>query len=111
MRRLGQSINDDPNRVMSTAGSRCKFALWKDIKEEVWMEGNKESRKFSELYSSTVVIQSTNSNNNSHTNEADSTAYGVSVAHTQSNPISGDNLSDVVICAFLSSQPNSPQPA
>ncbi|GKA51550.1 hypothetical protein Tco_0744746 [Tanacetum coccineum] len=30
-------------------------------------------------------------------------------AHTQSNPTSGDNLSDVVICAFLASQPNSPQ--
>ncbi|GJT41122.1 ribonuclease H-like domain-containing protein [Tanacetum coccineum] len=37
------------------------------------------------------------------------TAYRVSAAHTQSNPASGDNLSDVVICAFLASQPNSPQ--
>ncbi|GJX03239.1 putative ribonuclease H-like domain-containing protein [Tanacetum coccineum] len=46
---------------------------------------------------------------NSSTNEADNTAYGVSAAHTQSNPTSGDNLSDVVICAFLASQPNSPQ--
>ncbi|GKA56256.1 ribonuclease H-like domain-containing protein [Tanacetum coccineum] len=43
------------------------------------------------------------------TNEADNTAYGVSAAHTQSNPTSGDNLSDVMICAFLASQPNSPQ--
>ncbi|GKC05794.1 hypothetical protein Tco_0997404 [Tanacetum coccineum] len=41
------------------------------------------------------------SNSNSSTNEADNTAYGVSVAHTQSNPTSGDNLSDAVICAFL----------
>ncbi|GJW02056.1 ribonuclease H-like domain-containing protein [Tanacetum coccineum] len=32
-----------------------------------------------------------------------------STAHTQSNPTSGDNLSDAVICAFLASQPNSPQ--
>ncbi|GKB90411.1 hypothetical protein Tco_0962683 [Tanacetum coccineum] len=54
-----------------------------------------------------VSSNSTNSNNN--TNEADSTAYGVSAAHTQSNPTSGDNLSDAVICAFLASQPNSPQ--
>ncbi|GKE09319.1 hypothetical protein Tco_1412870, partial [Tanacetum coccineum] len=46
---------------------------------------------------------------NSSTNEADNTAYGVSVAHTQSNPASRDNLSDAVICAFLDSQPNSPQ--
>ncbi|GJT44596.1 hypothetical protein Tco_0953311 [Tanacetum coccineum] len=37
------------------------------------------------------------------------TAYGVSAAHTQSNPAFGDSLSDVVICAFLASQPNSAQ--
>ncbi|GKG08656.1 hypothetical protein Tco_0334488 [Tanacetum coccineum] len=49
----------------------------------------------------------TNSNNS--TNEVDNTTYGVSAAHTQSNPTSGDNLSDAVICAFLASQPNSPQ--
>ncbi|GJU78595.1 hypothetical protein Tco_1275665 [Tanacetum coccineum] len=54
-----------------------------------------------------VSSNSTNSNNN--TNEADNTTYGVSAAHTQSNPTSGDNLSDAVICAFLASQPNSPQ--
>ncbi|GKG55021.1 hypothetical protein Tco_0563008, partial [Tanacetum coccineum] len=42
------------------------------------------------------------------TNEANNTAYGVSAAYTQSNPTSGDNLSDAVICAFLASQPNSP---
>ncbi|GJU97201.1 hypothetical protein Tco_1326472 [Tanacetum coccineum] len=50
-----------------------------------------------------------NTNSNSITNEADNTAYGVSAAHTQCNPASGDNLSDAVICAFLVSQPNSPQ--
>ncbi|GKD01010.1 ribonuclease H-like domain-containing protein, partial [Tanacetum coccineum] len=43
------------------------------------------------------------------TNEADNTAYGVSAAHTQCNPTSGDNLSDARICAFLANQPNSPQ--
>ncbi|GKB51768.1 hypothetical protein Tco_0902521 [Tanacetum coccineum] len=51
----------------------------------------------------------TNSNSNNSTNEADNTTYGVSVAHTQSNLASGDNLSDVVVCAFLASQPNTPQ--
>ncbi|GKE55437.1 hypothetical protein Tco_1494622 [Tanacetum coccineum] len=51
----------------------------------------------------------TNSNCNSSTNEADNNAYGVSVAYTQCNPTSGDNLSDAMICAFLASQPNSPQ--
>ncbi|GKF55700.1 hypothetical protein Tco_0166040, partial [Tanacetum coccineum] len=52
------------------------------------------------------------SNSNSSTNEADNTTYGVSVAYTQSNHVNStsiDNLSDTVICAFLASQPNSPQ--
>ncbi|GJZ44600.1 hypothetical protein Tco_0591855 [Tanacetum coccineum] len=40
---------------------------------------------------------------------SNNTVYGFSVAHTQSNPTSGDNLSNIVICAFLASQPNSPQ--
>ncbi|GJZ16233.1 hypothetical protein Tco_0551910 [Tanacetum coccineum] len=56
-----------------------------------------------------VSSNSTNSNCNSSTNEADNTAYGVSAAHTQCNPTSGDNLSDAMIYAFLASQPNSPQ--
>ncbi|GJR26719.1 ribonuclease H-like domain-containing protein [Tanacetum coccineum] len=54
-------------------------------------------------------VSSNSTNSNSSTNEADNIAYGVSTAHTQSNPTSGDNLSDAVICAFLASQPNSPQ--
>ncbi|GKA13221.1 reverse transcriptase domain-containing protein [Tanacetum coccineum] len=56
-----------------------------------------------------VSSNSTNSNYNSSINEADNTAYGVSAAHTQCNSTSGDNLSDAMICAFLASQPNSPQ--
>ncbi|GJR08870.1 putative ribonuclease H-like domain-containing protein [Tanacetum coccineum] len=34
-------------------------------------------------------------NSNSNTNEVDNTAYGVSAAHTQSNPTSGDNLKQI----------------
>ncbi|GJZ58011.1 hypothetical protein Tco_0613505 [Tanacetum coccineum] len=56
-----------------------------------------------------VSFNSTNNNSNNSTNKANNTAYGVSAAHTQSNPTTGDNLSDAVICAFLASQPNSPQ--
>ncbi|GKF56172.1 hypothetical protein Tco_0166512, partial [Tanacetum coccineum] len=56
-----------------------------------------------------LTNSNSNSNSSSNTNEADNTTYGVSAAHTQSNPTSGDNLSDAVICAFLTSQPNSPQ--
>ncbi|GJU93628.1 hypothetical protein Tco_1318384 [Tanacetum coccineum] len=56
------------------------------------------------------VSNSTNSTNN--TNKADNTAYEVSTAHTQGNGVNStslDNLCDAVICAFLASQPNSPQ--
>ncbi|GJS52885.1 ribonuclease H-like domain-containing protein [Tanacetum coccineum] len=56
-----------------------------------------------------AFVSSNSTNSNSNTNEAANTAYRVSAAHTQSNPTFGDKLSDVVICAFLASQPNSPQ--
>ncbi|GKE59789.1 putative ribonuclease H-like domain-containing protein, partial [Tanacetum coccineum] len=48
-------------------------------------------------------------NNTSSTNEVVNTAHEVSTASTQVNAANIDNLSDVVICAFLASQPNSPQ--
>ncbi|GKB56256.1 hypothetical protein Tco_0912442 [Tanacetum coccineum] len=57
-------------------------------------------------------MSSNSTNSNSNTNKADNIAYGVSAAHTQSNLVNStsvDNLSDVVIYAFLTSQPNSPQ--
>ncbi|GJW37624.1 ribonuclease H-like domain-containing protein [Tanacetum coccineum] len=56
-----------------------------------------------------VSSSSINSNCNSSPNEVDNTAHGVSATHTQCNSTSGDNLSDAMICAFLASQPNSPQ--
>ncbi|GKE17049.1 hypothetical protein Tco_1424626 [Tanacetum coccineum] len=46
------------------------------------------------------------------TNETVNTAHGVSIASTQVNAANStniDNLSDVVICSFFTSQPNSPQ--
>ncbi|GKD17602.1 hypothetical protein Tco_1206760, partial [Tanacetum coccineum] len=46
------------------------------------------------------------------TNKAVNTAHGVSTASTQVNAANFtniDNLSDAVICAFFTSQPNSPQ--
>nr|GEU50880.1 uncharacterized mitochondrial protein AtMg00810-like [Tanacetum cinerariifolium] len=57
-----------------------------------------------------VSFNSTNST--SCTNEADNTAFGASTAHSQGNTVNStsvDNISDVVICAFLISQANSPQ--
>ncbi|GKE79589.1 hypothetical protein Tco_1545709 [Tanacetum coccineum] len=52
------------------------------------------------------------SNNSGSTNEVVNTAHRVSVAITQANaanPTNVNNLSDDVICAFFSSQPNNPQ--
>nr|GEU99338.1 hypothetical protein [Tanacetum cinerariifolium] len=52
------------------------------------------------------------SNSTSSTNEVDTTTSGVSTAHTQGttvNSTSVDNLSDAMICAFLASQPITPQ--
>ncbi|GJW72212.1 putative ribonuclease H-like domain-containing protein [Tanacetum coccineum] len=73
---------------------------------------NKDQLKFHSYKDAKLLMEaiekSNNSNNNSSTNEADNTTYGVSGTHTQSNPTSGDNLSDAMICAFLASQPNSP---
>ncbi|GJS92858.1 ribonuclease H-like domain-containing protein [Tanacetum coccineum] len=51
-------------------------------------------------------------NNLKVTNEAVNTAHGFSAVSTQANaanPINVDNLSDVVICAFIASKPSSPQ--
>ncbi|GJV55701.1 ribonuclease H-like domain-containing protein [Tanacetum coccineum] len=62
-----------------------------------------------------MAFVSSSNNNNSSTNGAVSTAQavntanGVSAANTQVNASNIDNLSDVVICAFLASQPNNPQ--
>ncbi|GKD12251.1 hypothetical protein Tco_1196658 [Tanacetum coccineum] len=58
-----------------------------------------------------AFVSSSNNNTNS-TNEADNTAHEVFSASTQVNAANStniDNLSDVVICAFFASQPNSPQ--
>ncbi|GJY10205.1 hypothetical protein Tco_0378390 [Tanacetum coccineum] len=56
-----------------------------------------------------IAFVSSLNDNTSNTNEAVNTAYGVSTASTQVNAANIDNLSDVVICTFFASQPNSPQ--
>ncbi|GKE04440.1 hypothetical protein Tco_1396458, partial [Tanacetum coccineum] len=61
---------------------------------------------------STQNIDFMSSNNSGSTNEAVNTAHEVSATSTQvsaANSINVDNLSDVVICAFFSSQTNNPQ--
>ncbi|GJR44410.1 putative ribonuclease H-like domain-containing protein [Tanacetum coccineum] len=62
--------------------------------------------------SQNVAFVSNNTNNTNITNKADNTAHGVCTTHTQGNGVNStslDNLCDAVICAFLASQPNSPQ--
>ncbi|GJV53402.1 ribonuclease H-like domain-containing protein [Tanacetum coccineum] len=59
-----------------------------------------------------MAFVSSSNNNTSNTNEVVNTAHGVSTASTQVNTAYStniDNLSDAVICAFFTSQPNSPQ--
>ncbi|GJY97064.1 hypothetical protein Tco_0513974, partial [Tanacetum coccineum] len=66
----------------------------------------------SSLSTQNMAFVSSSNNNTSNTNEAVNTAHEVSTASTQvsaTNFTNIDNLSDVVICAFFTSQPNSPQ--
>ncbi|GJU37063.1 hypothetical protein Tco_1185417 [Tanacetum coccineum] len=59
-----------------------------------------------------MAFVSSSNNNTSNINEAVNTAHRVSTASTQVNAANStniDNLSNVVICAFFASQPNSPQ--
>nr|GEV12422.1 hypothetical protein [Tanacetum cinerariifolium] len=51
-----------------------------------------------------AFVSSNSTNSTGSTNEADNTAFGVSIAHSQGNTVNStsvDNLSDAVICAFL----------
>ncbi|GJY05722.1 ribonuclease H-like domain-containing protein [Tanacetum coccineum] len=59
-----------------------------------------------------MAFVSSSNNNTSSSNEAVNAAHGVTTASTQINNAYStniDNLSDAVICAFFTSQPNSPQ--
>nr|GEZ45447.1 hypothetical protein [Tanacetum cinerariifolium] len=79
-----------------------------------------EVKGMSSSNSSTQNMAFVSSSNNNSTNgsvniaQAVNTANGVSTTNTQVNvafSTNSNNLSDAVICAFLDSQPNSPQPA
>ncbi|GKD85354.1 hypothetical protein Tco_1356508, partial [Tanacetum coccineum] len=66
----------------------------------------------SSLNTSTQNMAFVSSNNSGSTNEAVNIDHGVSAISTQvsaANSTNVDNLSDDVICAFFSSQPNNPQ--
>ncbi|GKC74496.1 hypothetical protein Tco_1120379 [Tanacetum coccineum] len=58
-----------------------------------------------------MAFMSSSNNNTSNSNKAVNAAHGVTTASTQVNiaySTNIDNLSDVVICSFFASQPNSP---
>nr|GEW66156.1 hypothetical protein [Tanacetum cinerariifolium] len=71
------------------------------------MKGNSSSN--SSIQNMVFVSSSNNSNTNEvvNTSQAVNTANGVSTTSTQVNAV--DKLSDAIVCAFLASQPNSPQ--
>ncbi|GKA36762.1 retrovirus-related pol polyprotein from transposon TNT 1-94 [Tanacetum coccineum] len=62
--------------------------------------------------SNTQNVAFVSSNSTNSTNGAVNTAHGATTASIQATTVNSttiDNLSDVVICAFFASQPNSPQ--
>ncbi|GKA83620.1 hypothetical protein Tco_0805215, partial [Tanacetum coccineum] len=64
-----------------------------------------------EIHGESISQEDVNRNTNS-TNRAVNTAHGVTTASTQATVVNSttiDNLSNVVICAFFASKPNSPQ--
>ncbi|GJY25806.1 ribonuclease H-like domain-containing protein [Tanacetum coccineum] len=64
------------------------------------------------LSTNTQNVAFVSSNSTNSTNRAVNTAHGATTASTQATAVNLttiDNLSDVVICAFFASQPNSPQ--
>ncbi|GJW47469.1 retrovirus-related pol polyprotein from transposon TNT 1-94 [Tanacetum coccineum] len=66
----------------------------------------------SSLSTQNMAFMSSSNNNTSSSNEVVNAAHGVSTASTQVNTAYStniDNLSDVIICSFFASQPNSPQ--
>nr|GEX84803.1 hypothetical protein [Tanacetum cinerariifolium] len=80
--------------------------------EDVNLKLLKRSSSTSQNLQNVAFVSSNSTNSTSSTNKADNTAYGVSTAHTQGNTVNStfiDNLRDVVIYAFLASQPNYPQ--
>ncbi|GKD67470.1 hypothetical protein Tco_1309578 [Tanacetum coccineum] len=93
---------------------QLKFNSIKDMKLllEVIEKRFGEVKGTSSLNTSTQNMAFVSSNNSGNTNEAVNTAHGVSAVSTQvsaANSTNVDNLSDAVICAFFSSQPNNPQ--
>ncbi|GKA61907.1 ribonuclease H-like domain-containing protein [Tanacetum coccineum] len=84
---------------------------WKDLYNNLKVY-EPEVKGTSSSNTSTQNMAFVSSNNFGNTNEAVNTAHGVSAVSTQVNAANStnvDNLSDAVICAFFSNQPNNSQ--
>ncbi|GJV06422.1 ribonuclease H-like domain-containing protein [Tanacetum coccineum] len=125
--RTNSDIQDPPSKI-SSLQERIVNKLFKMMQKN---KANLDTMSMDDLYNNLKVYEpefkgmsssslstqnidfvSSSNNNTSSTNEAVNTAHGVSTASTQVNVANStniDNLSDAVICAFFTSQPNSPQ--
>ncbi|GJR41900.1 putative ribonuclease H-like domain-containing protein [Tanacetum coccineum] len=95
---------------------QLKFHSYQDVKllldgieKRYRWERELEGSSSTSQNSQNVAFVSNSTKNTNSTNKADNNAYEVSTTHTQGNGVNLDNLCDVVIVAFLASQPNSPQ--
>nr|GEV85725.1 hypothetical protein [Tanacetum cinerariifolium] len=126
---LGEKIShDDVNQKLLRSLSpewNTHVVVWRNMSDldTMSMDGLYNSLKvfepgvkgMSSSNSSTQNMAFVSSSNNNSTNRAVNTAQAVNTANgvftfdTQVNTTNIDNLSDAVICAFLASQPSSPQ--
>ncbi|GKA39951.1 hypothetical protein Tco_0732544, partial [Tanacetum coccineum] len=98
--------------ALSSESMDQTFDRLQKLISQLEIQGEEQGSSSTSQNSQNVAFVSNNINNTNITNKADDTAHGFSTAHTQCNGVnytSLDNLCNVVICAFLASQPNSPQ--
>nr|GEV77810.1 hypothetical protein [Tanacetum cinerariifolium] len=103
---LMEAIEKRLQKLISQLEIQCEVIEQEDINLKLLRSLPSEWKTNALIWRNKAEIETINTSN---TNEADNTAYGVSIAHTQGNTVNStsvDNLSNAVICAFLASQPN-----
>nr|GEW05223.1 hypothetical protein [Tanacetum cinerariifolium] len=109
---LIEAIEKSSKTLDQTFDKLQKLISQLEIQEEVIQQEDMNLKLLRSLPSEWKTHALIKGTSTSSTNEADTTASGFSTAHTQGTTVnctSVDNLSDAMICAFLASQPNSPQ--
>ncbi|GJU96254.1 retrovirus-related pol polyprotein from transposon TNT 1-94 [Tanacetum coccineum] len=109
---------------MSTKGEHTYQSVWRNKPNKELLsldifynnlkiyEAEVKGTSSSSSSTNTQNVAFVSSNNTNSTNGEVNTAHGVTTASTQATVVNSTtiyNLSDVVICAFFASQPNSPQ--